>query len=588
MTDRLNLPLPYRRIVEALLREHVPDAEVWAYGSCVTGENREGSDLDLVVRGPELKPLGDGFFQLVEAIEKSNIPILVQAHDWALLPESFHAEIERDYVVLVEKKEQSRPALDLATADEAAPLQELLAYTRDGEWGAGEKNANLTPMRVIRGTDFEAVRRGSLTNVPTRYIRPEASARKTLKPWDILIETAGGSKNRPTGRTLLVHPRILERSEIPVTCASFARFLRIHCDRANPAYIYWFLQYLYTTGEMEKHQVQHTGIARFQFTDFAANIEVPLPPLSEQRAIAHILGTLDDKIELNRRMNETLEEMARALFKSWFVDFLPVHAKQRARTQTGDPVRTKAALKAAPSGGGDWTVERASAYLDSMDKDIIDLFPDRLVDSELGEIPDGWEVKSLGKICEKPQYGYTQSAKTEPIGPKFLRITDINKQAWIEWQSVPHCEITKEDFEKYRLKRGDILIARMADPGHGCMVEEAKNGVFASYLIRFRPIQQRYWNLIQYWLRSEPYWNLVRGRRTGTTRNSLNAKVLSEFTLVVPPGQLLDFFGLQVRKLREYVVANVNESETLTAHRDVLLPKLLNGEVGMNVENTTL
>ena len=105
MTDRLHLPLRYRRIIEALLHEHVPDAEVWAYGSRVTGENHDGSDLDLVVRGPELEPSGDGFFQLLEAIEKSNIPILVQGHDWARLPESFHRQIEREYVVLQEGKE---------------------------------------------------------------------------------------------------------------------------------------------------------------------------------------------------------------------------------------------------------------------------------------------------------------------------------------------------------------------------------------------------------------------------------------------------------------------------------------------------
>jgi very-short-patch-repair endonuclease len=78
---------------------------------------------------------------------------------------------------------------------------------------------------------------------------------------------------------------------------------------------------------MEEHQVQHTGVARFQYTKFAESQEVPLPPRDEQRAIAHILGTLDEKIELNRRMSETLEAMARALFKSWFVDFDPVRAK---------------------------------------------------------------------------------------------------------------------------------------------------------------------------------------------------------------------------------------------------------------------
>ena len=92
---------------------------------------------------------------------------------------------------------------------------------------------------------------------------------------------------------------------------------------------------------------------------------VHVPPLPEQRAIAHILGTLDDKIELNRRMNETLEEMARALFKSWFVDFDPVRAKMDGRWRRGQS-------------------------LPGMPADLYDLFPDRLVDSELGEIPEGW------------------------------------------------------------------------------------------------------------------------------------------------------------------------------------------------------
>ena len=100
MTDRLALPRRYRDQLEALLREHVPGVEVWAYGSRVDGESHDGSDLDLVLRSPTLEPLGYEYFELVEALEQSNIPILVQAHDWARLPGSFHREIERDYVVL--------------------------------------------------------------------------------------------------------------------------------------------------------------------------------------------------------------------------------------------------------------------------------------------------------------------------------------------------------------------------------------------------------------------------------------------------------------------------------------------------------
>ena len=107
MADRLALPLRYRDQLESLLREHVPGIEVWAYGSRVNGESHDGSDLDLALRGPDLEPLDGGFYDLLEAIEKSNVPILVQAHDWARLPESFHREIERDYVVVQEGAKQT-------------------------------------------------------------------------------------------------------------------------------------------------------------------------------------------------------------------------------------------------------------------------------------------------------------------------------------------------------------------------------------------------------------------------------------------------------------------------------------------------
>ena len=103
MTDKLDLPRRYRDQLEALLREHVPDAEVWAYGSRVTGKGHEGSDLDLVLRSPALEPLGDGYIDLIEALEQSNIPFLVQVHDWARLPESFHMEIGRRYVVVQQR-----------------------------------------------------------------------------------------------------------------------------------------------------------------------------------------------------------------------------------------------------------------------------------------------------------------------------------------------------------------------------------------------------------------------------------------------------------------------------------------------------
>ncbi len=277
-------------------------------------------------------------------------------------------------------------------------------------------------------------------------------------------------------------------------------------------------------------------------------LPVRVPSRTEQSAIADFLGALDDKIELNQRMNETLEGIARALFRSWFVDFDAVRAKMGGR----DP---------------------------GLPSEIADLFPDRLVPSELGEIPEGWEVKTLGQVSEKPQYGYTASASDEAIGPHFLRITDINKQHWIDWEEVPFCAISDGERRKYSLAVGDIVFARIADPGHAALIEEVVDAVFASYLIRLRPLQQELGRFLQYWVRSDHYWNLVRSRQSGTTRANLNAQLLSAFPLTLPDTRVLRAFSGQVDPLRDKVVGNRCESRDLADIRDNLLPKLISGEI---------
>ena len=104
MPDLLHLPARHRQILEALLREHLPGVEVWAYGSRVNGRCHDGSDLDLVLRGPELERIpADRLCDFEEAVRESTIPILVEARDWARLPERFHQEIEREHVVLLER-----------------------------------------------------------------------------------------------------------------------------------------------------------------------------------------------------------------------------------------------------------------------------------------------------------------------------------------------------------------------------------------------------------------------------------------------------------------------------------------------------
>ena len=346
MTDRLALPLRYLDQLEALLSEHVPDVEVWAYGSRINGESHEGSDLDLVLRDPALEPLDGGFYDLLEEIEKSNIPILIQVHDWARLPESFHREIERDYVVVQEGAKRTAEGVwsEVALGDVAEIVM--------GQSPPGDKVSEDTGLALLNGpTEF-----GVSHPTPVQFT---IDARKYAQPGDILFCVRGST----TGR--------MNWADQEYAIGRGVAAIRHKKDSALQPFVRGVIEL-----GLPELLAQATGST---FPNVSAHqlAEIPYPSLDEdeQRTIAHVLGTLDDKIELNRRMNETLEEMARALFKSWFVDFDPVRAKMEGRWRRGQ-------------------------WLPGLPAEHYDLFPDRLVDSELGEIPEGWEVKGLGEVVE--------------------------------------------------------------------------------------------------------------------------------------------------------------------------------------------
>ena len=523
-----------RKTLLALLERHLPNTAAWVYGSRVKWTSRPQSDLDLVVFAtPEQeRRVSD----LREAFEESSLPFRVDLFVWDSVPEQFRKQIEADHVVLVEREE--RGAVD-GWID--ATIDDIAASSRNALVG-GPFGSNLVSRDYV--SEGVPVIRGQ--NMGTRWVTGDFVFVTPQK-----AESLEANLARPGDIVLTQRGTLGQVSIVPST--SFGRYLvsqsqmkvTVNREIADPLFFYYVLSSTEQQDYVRQNAIQtgvpHTNLGILRSTP------VPIPPLSEQRAIAHILGTLDDKIELNRRMNETLEAMARALFKSWFVDFDPVRAKMEGR----DP---------------------------GLPRHLADLFPHRLVGSELGDIPEGWGVKTLGDLCDKPQYGYTASAQAEGVGPKFLRITDINKMPWIDWNSVPYCIISEPDRVKYSVRRGDILIARMADPGHGVMVEENVDAVFASYLIRFRPQDNCNARLLQYWLRADDYWEMVNRRGAGTTRTSLNAKVLSELPLIVPPYVVAGEFSNIINRSRSCVVANVSESMTLAALRDTLLPKLVSGD----------
>ena len=152
------------------------------------------------------------------------------------------------------------------------------------------------------------------------------------------------------------------------------------------------------------------------------------------------------------------------------------------------------------------------------------------------ELLKGWKVESLNNIGEL-QYGYTCSAINKNTGIKLLRITDINKNGKVIWETVPYCEVSKNDYEKYKLNIGDVLFARIgATTGKTAFVEKEVKGVFASYLIKFKPTHKELdTKFLYYFTQSNPYWIQVHKNKEGQLKKGLNAKVLGNIALSLPP-----------------------------------------------------
>jgi len=257
-----------------------------------------------------------------------------------------------------------------------------------------------------------------------------------------------------------------------------------------------------------------------------------LPPISTQRKISSVLMGYDDLIENNLRRIKLLEEMAQRIYREWFVDF-------RYPGHEGVP----------------------------------------LVNSEFGRIPEGWMARPLSDLVST-QYGYTESATSKPIGPRFLRGMDINKTSYVDWSSVPYCPITASDFDRYRLVRGDVLVIRMADPGKVGIVEQDVNAVFASYLIRVRPVDTRIDPYVLFhFMSSDRYQSFVSGASTGTTRKSLSAPLITSISIALPPLELQILFVNQVAQLRDLITGLVRSNTTLRNSRDLLLPRLISGDI---------
>jgi len=254
-----------------------------------------------------------------------------------------------------------------------------------------------------------------------------------------------------------------------------------------------------------------------------------LPPIDEQRAIAYILGTLDDKIDLNRRISETLEDMARALFKSWFVDFDPVRAKMEGRWRKGK----------------------------SLPAHLYDLFPVRLVDSELGEIPEGWKVRKLGDLIELA-YGKALKADDRQHGP----IPVYGSNGLVGWHN-----------ERF-VEGPGIVVGRKGNPGIITWVPTdffpIDTTFFVNPKLNCQCVEFLFFALQGHDLASLGADSAVPG---------LNRNLAYMSDQVVPSEALLAQFARFTDSLFRRVHSLANQSAALATLRDALLPKLISGEL---------
>lgn len=281
-------------------------------------------------------------------------------------------------------------------------------------------------------------------------------------------------------------------------------------------------------------------------------IEFDSPPLSEQRAIAYVLSTLDGKIELNRRMNETLEGIARALFKSWFIDFDPVRAKSEGRQPFG------------------------------MDEETAALFPDQFEDSELGEIPKGWKIGAIQDYYDILG-GTTPSTKVARYWGGSIPFATPKDLSTISSSYLVSTErsITEDGLSQIGsgiIRKGSFLLSSRAPIGYmafndvdvtinqGIIAAASKSSLSPSYIYFWSSFNMEY----------------IKSVANGSTFLEVSKGSFKKLKMLAPPSELVKIFNSHVDQLLSAILNNEKENRTLIELRDSLLPKLISGEIRVN------
>ncbi len=508
--------------IQHILAKHVPSCEVRAFGSRVKWTAKDYSDLDLVVIGNRRFDLKE-MRRLIEAFEESNLPIRIDIVDWYAISEAFKRVITDEYEVVQQAE----------FVDSSVKLRNISEAIVDCE----HKTAPIEVLGIpsIRATDIK--------NGRIDFQNANKVSEETYREWTKRMEPCPGdlilSREAPVGEVGIVP------ADVKLCLGQRTVLIRPNREKVSPRY----LLYLLLTREMKHEMIcraEGSVVPHLNMSDIRA-LKIPiLPPLDEQYRIANILGTLDDKIEINRQMNETLETTVQAIFKSWFVDFDPVKAKMDGRKPIGMDIETAA------------------------------LFPSRFQDSPLGKIPEGWRVGTLDGIAENVR----RSVKASEIKPSecFIGLEHMPRRniALSQWQI--DAEIASN---KYRFKQGEILFGKLNPHFHKVGIAPV-DGVCSTDILVIQPIDARWFGVVLSLVSSEKFVAYTDACSKGTTMPRTNWKDMSRYKAALSTVEIAEKFTKSIQPFIERIIENIHQSRTLSRIRDTLLPELLSGETHVN------
>lgn len=562
MNEPIDISPGQRKELLDLIMRHLPNVEVWAFGSRVKWTARSNSDLDLVAFA---RPEDEGrVSRLKEALEESSLPFRVDLLVWDKIPESFQKNIRDRYVLMIGKKESTR---DLVKGSdwETYTLGELgsIRTGRTPPFSLGDGFGGTIPF--VTPGDMNGQKWITETDRNLNEIGLSA-VRSSLMPARSVAVSCIGSD---MGKAVLLAKPSVTNQQINTIAVDESRF--------NAEFVYYDL----SVRQQELKAAASGSATPILNKGHFSGFEISIPPRATQDKIVDILGRLDEKIDLNRRINQTLEAMAQAIFKSWFVDFDPVKAKIAAIQQGRDPLR---AAMSAISG-------KADAELDALPREQFDqlaataaLFPDEMEES--GDTPKGWSHKTLAQLTDKIGSGATPRGGKEVYleeGVALIRSQNVYDSLFV-WDGLARIsDEAATQLKGVTLQEDDVLLnITGASILRTCVVEPdalpARVNQHVAIIRAKLGVPPRF---IHMHLLRPDIKSYLLGLNAGASREAITKSHIESLEVLTPGPELLAAFQKLTDPLFRQAQYLARQMRVLGELRDTLLPKLLSGELSV-------